>query len=188
MSFNFNKHCSKIEEGEVLLAYKGKVTAELITNTLSLVETKIENSIHHSITKKKVYNVLVESLQNLFHHVDEAPIDILEIGEQKFGMFSLSKNDEKYIILIGNFIKNESIPILKAKIDKINDLSKDELKEFYKSVLNNQKFSDKGGGGLGLIDIARKTGNKIDYEFDKVNENFSFFSMEVYIDDKQLNN
>lgn len=188
MSFNFNKHCSKIEAGEILLAYKGKVTAELITNTLSLVETKIENTIHHSITKKKVYNVLVESLQNLFHHVDDAPINLLGDGERKFGMFSLSKNDSKYIILIGNFVKNESKPILKARIDKINGLTKEELKEFYKSVLNNQKFSEKGGGGLGLIDIARKTGNKIVYEFEDVNEDFSFFSMEVFIEEKEVIN
>jgi len=187
MGFNFNKHCEKINEGDVLLAYKGSVTAELITNTLSLIESKIESSIEHSITKKKVYNVLVESLQNLFHHVDNAPLEVLNVDGERFGIFSLSKIDDKYFILTGNFIRNDRITILKSKIEKINNMTKDELKEFYKEVLNNQKFSEKGGGGLGLIDIARKTGHKLNYEFDKVNEETSFFCLEVYIEDKKVN-
>ena len=186
MGFNFDKHCNKINENEVLLAYKGNVTAEIITNSLSLVESKIENSSTHQITKKKVYNVLVESLQNLFHHVDDAPqeLNLLSKEGRQYGMFSLSKNQDSYKIFTGNFIKNEHIFKLKEKIDKINNLSKEELKEFYKTVLNNQRFSDKGGGGLGLIDIARKTGNKLFYEFDQINDKVSFFSLEVYIKDK----
>ena len=54
---------------------------------------------------------------------------------------------------------------LKDKIDKINSLSQDELKDMYKFILNHQKLTAKGGGGLGLVDIARKTGNKLDYKF-----------------------
>jgi hypothetical protein len=70
---------------------------------------------------------------------------------------------------------------LKEKIDKINSLSKDELKDFYKFVLNNQTFSEKGGGGLGLIDMARKTGNKLEYQFSSFNPEFDFFNLNVLI-------
>jgi hypothetical protein len=42
-------------------------------------------------------------------------------------------------------------------------------------------MSAKGGGGLGMIDIARKSGKKLDYSFINVDKHFSFFSLIVNI-------
>ena len=181
MSFDIEDCYTKMNTGEILLAYKGSITAELITNVLGVVETKLDNVIDKSSTKKKIYNVLVESLQNLYHHIDELP----DAGESNFdihfGVFVVSKVDEKYKISTGNFIKADKVSKLKERLDKIISLNKDELKELYKFVLNNQKFSDKGGGGLGLIDIARRTDGNVDYKLDTYNNEYSFFNLNIYI-------
>lgn len=182
MSFNIEESYSRMSKGEVLLAYKGSITAELITNVLGVVETKLDHVIDNSIIKKKIYNVLVESLQNLYHHVDDLPTDYSDKLDIHFGIFVISKTDEMYKIITGNFIRNDKIKKLKERLDKIKTLSKDELKDLYKFVLNNQKFSDKGGGGLGLIDIARRTGGKIEYYFEDYDTNFSFFRLDIIID------
>ena len=42
-------------------------------------------------------------------------------------------------------------------------------------------MSVKGGGGLGLIDIARKSGEKLQYNIREINESFSFFTLTVKI-------
>ena len=69
----------------------------------------------------------------------------------------------------------------KDKLEDINAMGKEELKEFYKNVLNNGQMSEKGGGGLGMIDIARKSGQKLDYGFMPFDDNHSFFSLNVNI-------
>jgi hypothetical protein len=51
----------------------------------------------------------------------------------------------------------------------------------YKFILNHQKLSAKGGGGLGLVDIARKSGNRLEYEFHKYNENYYFFNLTISV-------
>ena len=183
MSFFLNECYDRMNQGEVIVAYKGAISADVISNTLSLIESKLEETSEQTGIKKKLYNVLVESLQNLFHHVDA----ISSIGESEanFGAFVLSKNEHGYRISTGNFIRSDKIKVLREKIDKINSLSKEELKDFYKFVLNNQSFSDKGGGGLGLIDIARKTGNKLDYNFYDYNKEFEFFNLNVFINEKE---
>jgi len=181
MSFDIDEQFSEMNKGEVLLAYKGSITAQLITNVLGVVETKLDHVIDKSITKKKIYNVLVESLQNLYHHVDDLPGDFNSGLDIHFGIFVVSKNNEQYEIQTGNFIRNNKIKSLKERLDKIKSLSKDELKELYKFVLNNQKFSDKGGGGLGLIDIARRTDGNVDYQFKDYNPDFSFFTLNIKI-------
>ena len=82
---------------------------------------------------------------------------------------------------MGNFVTSDKIKYLKDKIDKINSLNQDELKDMYKFILNHQKLSAKGGGGLGLVDMARKTGNKLEYSFHDYNPEYYFYNLEVKI-------
>jgi hypothetical protein len=51
----------------------------------------------------------------------------------------------------------------------------------YKFILNHQRLSAKGGGGLGLVDIARKSGNKLEYQFDQYNDNYFFYSLTISV-------
>jgi hypothetical protein len=75
---------------------------------------------------------------------------------------------------------------LRNWLDQINAVSKDELRELYKKILNNEQFSEKGGGGLGFIDIARKSGQKLNYSFKAVNDNVSFFSFQINIPKQEV--
>ena len=79
-------------------------------------------------------------------------------------MFMFGGCDDGYVIFSGNAIKQENVQELKNKLSKINTMSKDELKEFYKFWISSQEFSSKGGAGLGLIDMARKTGNPLEFD------------------------
>ncbi|MEX0986986.1 MAG: SiaB family protein kinase [Bacteroidales bacterium] len=182
MSFDVNEYYSKLNGKDVLIAYKGNVSSELISNVLEVVEARMDDYSEASKIRKKVYNVLVESLQNLYHHIDVLPPELQKKFDKKFGILVVSRVKEKYKISTGNFIESKHVAQLKGKIDKINSMNADELKDMYKFILNHQRLSDKGGGGLGLVDIARKTGNKLDYTFHEYNSEYSFFNLDVYID------
>jgi uncharacterized protein YfkK (UPF0435 family) len=181
MSFNINEYYTDLNKGEVLLAYKGSITSELINDVLEAVEEKLEQSNEVGLTRKKLYNVLVESLQNLYHHIEETHEGINEDLDPKFGILAVQKENDLYKVSTGNFINSNKIKFLKEKIDKINSLSRDELKDMYKFILNHQKLSAKGGGGLGLVDIARKTGHKLEYAFYNYNGNYYFFNLTIKI-------
>jgi hypothetical protein len=182
MSFNIDNYFSGQPNENLIFYYKGKVDSDVIQQTLDLVEKKLSAENENLKLRKKVYNVLVESLQNLYHHVDKVPN---EFGEQcdKFGILRIIKLDGVYKIATGNFIFSENVEILEEKIKKINKSSYDEIKALYKHILNNQSISAKGGGGLGLVDIARKTGNKFDYSFVKYNDQYSFIYISILINE-----
>jgi len=61
-------------------------------------------------------------------------------------------------------------------------MTREELKTYYLEALGSSELSAKGGAGLGMIEMARKSGNRIEYSFDPVNERMSFFSLVVKID------
>ena len=73
------------------------------------------------------------------------------------------------------------MPPLKAKLDKINALDKEGLRSYYKEVLDNGQYSVHGGGGLGMIDIARKSGNKLDYDFSDVSDTFGLYVLKLKV-------
>ncbi len=182
MSFDVNEYYSRLNGGDVLMAFKGNISSELISNVLEVVESRMDEYSESSKIRKKVYNVLVESLQNLYHHIEVLPPEMEAVFDERFGILVVSRVDDKYRISTGNFISQEKVDVLRNKIDKINSMGKEELKDMYKFILNHQRLSDKGGGGLGLVDIARKTGNRLEYTFEKYNDVYYFFNLDVYID------
>ena len=182
MSFDINEYYSRLSGGDVLMAFKGSISSELITNVLEVVESRLDEYDESSKIRKKVYNVLVESLQNLYHHIEVLPEAMRKEYDEKFGILVVSRQDDKYKISTGNFITQDKVDVLRNKIDKINSMSREELKDMYKFILNHQRLSEKGGGGLGLVDIARKTGNQLDYTFERYDDKYYFFNLDVFIE------
>ena len=133
--------------------------------------------------KKKVFNVLVECLQNLYHHIDE-DIDDLDTDQNELNsLFMIAKTVSTYTITTGNYIKPNEVESLRGKLDLINGMSKEELKAYYKQVLNEGTMSEKGTAGLGMIDIARKSGKKLNYDFSPINDNLTFYGLSVKIEE-----
>ncbi len=183
MQFDFNEYYKKVkDEGEVILAYQGTITSDVINSMLDSIESKLEERGIDPKVKKKVYNILVEGLQNLYHHVDEIPETVLGPEySHKFGMVVVRRINDLIKISFGNFINAKKTSYLRDKIEKINSLSEEELKDMYKFILNHQRLSLKGGGGLGLIDIARKSGNKLEYFFYDINSEYQFYNLNVIV-------
>jgi hypothetical protein len=172
-----------MEEENVILSFKGIVTAELLTSVLDIMESKMESMNEPPRIKKKVFNVLVECLQNLYHHLNEISENSTDENiDQKSALLLIVRGKDNFLIRTGNYIKNEKVEELKERLENINSMDKDELKLYYQDSLNSSMVSAKGTAGLGMIDIARKSGNKLDFAFLKINEDTSFFCLNVKID------
>jgi hypothetical protein len=185
MSFNIENYITEKPEGDTILMYKGNVDSDVINHVLDTVEDKMVQVDEQPKLRKKVYNVLVESLQNLYHHVDSVPSDFEDQSAEKYGLLVVKKVAGGYRIITGNFVQAENMEKLEEKIKRINRSSHEEIKELYKFILNHQRISAKGGGGLGLVDIARKTGNRLEYAFTKYNDNYSFFYLDILVNEEQ---
>jgi hypothetical protein len=184
MSFNIENYFQNQSNGDVILFYKGNIDSDIIKHILDTIEDKMVESNEQSRLRKKIYNVLVESLQNLYHHVDKVPADFEDQTSEKFGLIEIRKVEKGYRIVTGNFVQTVHVSKLEEKIKRINRSSHDEITELYKFILNHQRISAKGGGGLGLVDIARKTGHKLDYQFKRYNDDYSFFYLNILVSEE----
>lgn len=177
-----NDFATRMSSAQLLVDFHGEVSESRISEILGDVEKKLETAEEDFKKQRKVYNILVETLQNLYHHTDPFGGDEVADGEKKrVARFMLGKADEEYHILAANYIDSDNIAPLKARLDKINALDKDGLRDFYKEVLDNGQYSVHGGGGLGMIDIARKSRNKLEYDFTEINDDFGLYILKIKV-------
>ncbi|WP_340153495.1 SiaB family protein kinase [uncultured Marivirga sp.] len=163
---------------ELVLAYHGIITESLTNNLLTLAENKLAMVEYNSRVKKKVFNILVEVLQNIYHNQYE-----LKNSEEPFQkiMIMVVKNPTAYEIISGNYINQSNIMQLEKRIKEINQLSNDELRAKYRIKLDEGVFSETGRAGLGIMDMVRKSGQPLDYGFKIINEDYAYFSLQVNI-------
>ncbi|HEY4785063.1 MAG TPA: hypothetical protein VIH57_03395, partial [Bacteroidales bacterium] len=76
MSFNIDDFFSHLNNSDVVLSFKGNITSEIINNILESIENKFVELNEDGKVRKKMYNVLVECLQNLYHHIEDIPHDL----------------------------------------------------------------------------------------------------------------
>jgi hypothetical protein len=175
-SFIFDLY-QRMKQYTLSYIYRGGVSVELSDKILSLAESNIENSTDSITTKKKVYFIVVESLQNITRHQNKPAQH--DIDDASF--FVIQRLEKDYYITSGNIVENSNIKLLESNLDKINSLDKDALKAYYQDVLANGELSDKGGAGLGFVEMARKSGNKLAYSFKKINDNYSNFYFQTTV-------
>lgn len=170
-----------VHDNNIILMYKGALTFDLLSSIIGTAEQRINELESDRRVKKKFYSVLTESIQNLHYHVERAEIDDETISsyEANSVLILLTSKKRYYSLITCNNIENVHVDGLREKIVAINAMDKEELRAVYRESLSNNEFSSKNTAGLGLMDIARKTETKFEFNFDRINDHYSYFSMEV---------
>lgn len=171
-----------MRDNDISLVYEGEITHNITKAFTSLTEKKMNEDEESGVTQRKVFHVMVECLQNISKHAENSSESYSKDGR---GIFMVHKTSDEYKITTGNLIADENVGNLKASLDMINGMNKDELKTLYKEQIRGGKLSTKQGAGLGFIDIARKTGSKLDFKFKPVDDNTSFFILTTVIQRKK---
>jgi len=163
----------KMKKNNINLAYEGEITHQITKAFTSLTENNMIKEEDPNAVQKKVFHVMVECLQNISKHAENR--NNIVTSKDGRGIFMVSKNDLEYNVTTGNVIDNDKVPELREMLENINRLDPDGLKKLYKQQMREGRLSERGGAGLGFIDIARKTGQKLIYSFLTINEEKSFF-------------
>ncbi|PCI94231.1 MAG: hypothetical protein COB15_14590 [Flavobacteriales bacterium] len=166
-----------LNKEKIICAYHGDFNYKVVNGLLESTKKDLSHPEHNIFSAKKTYNVLVECLENIHKHSTKN-------NETTEGIFILSNPSTGFNITVGNLIHNDYVEILKSKIDTVNKLSRDQLKENYRKIILKTEISPKGGAGLGITDIALKSGAKLNYNFHEYDETSKFFTLSIHIKNK----
>ena len=163
-----------------ILSFQGPLSFNTIDMLLS--EFKIASQEHEISFKayKKMISVMIEALENITKYNDHLHCELT--GKDGFCPTCYINSNTKAIELItSNPVKQSDVEPLRTRIDSVNNQNREELKNLYKSIITNGKFSAQGGAGLGFIEMAKTTGNKLEYTFKELKGEFSLYTLRVVL-------
>ncbi|HOK61423.1 MAG: SiaB family protein kinase [Tenuifilum sp.] len=172
-----------MEKGEVLINHYGPLSYEEIGFLLNKMTSLLERYNFGITIRKKVYSAMVESLENIYKHQD-----VIKGSNNYQPKFSLVLEKDKVDLSCSNSLLKVKIGPLKERLEKVNQLDKAGLKEFYKEVILSGNVTQKGGAGLGIINIAKVTENKLEFTFDDIDEQYTYFTLRIKVSLQNQNN
>jgi hypothetical protein len=95
------------------------------------------------------------------------------------GIIAICRTESGYCVNSGNRILNDDIPLLQEKLDKILSMNSDQLNSYFRDA--SKMDMNNGRAGLGLIQIARKSSDKIQYKFEKIDDSYSYYTLTVMV-------
>jgi len=164
--------------------YNGFLHDEFTGKIIDLFEQNASINNESLSVKNKISFLVAESFQNIVRHGEMETT--VNNTEKKSGVFILRNVESTFYITSANLVKNQKVDSLQSQLSQINNLDKDELKALHQELLNTTEFSEKGGAGLGLIQMANKSGQKLEYDFEKINNEQSFFYLQLKIRSKNV--
>ena len=164
--------------GHSIVSYAGLAEQEALDTLLEDLETRLEGLGAAFKVKKRAYHISVEMLQNAFQYLSFEPTEN-DAANKIF--FTINHSDSGFHLCAVNLVKEATVPLLEKRIKEVNSLSAGELKDKYREILKDSQFTEKGGGGLGFYDMARKSGEKLVYSFNPKDSNWAFFSLNILI-------
>lgn len=168
----------------IIFYYCGPVAHASIEGVAQTLRKNLEYEEAGNLTAQSVFSVFIEQMQNILNYSAER-IPNLEAeaadNELRVGVVVIGHEKNGYFILCGNKVCNDDIPDLTAKLELIRGMKKDELKAYYKECRRMDPAPKSKGAGLGLIEMARKGTQPIEYSFLPIDGNYSFFTIEVVV-------
>ena len=175
IQLQYNEHIAQLNlTDNLIIAYDGILNSTTISKLENEIEFKLkENKLPKQIIKK-IFFLSVELIQNQFLYGTEDENNI------KQNYFLISKQGNKIKIIAANLIRKNEINQLTEKINIINSFkNKRDLKAYYMENLKNKKIGIKGGAGLGLITLVKKSNNLINAQFKQINNEYAIFLIEL---------
>jgi hypothetical protein len=157
---------------KIIVSHVGELDQDKVNTISTLVETQLEYLGVSKAAVKKIFNIVIEVLQNICIHGEK------DYNGYQMTYFIVGKCENEFSIFSGNIVNHKVAERLNKRLGAIKLLNEVDLKKQYMEVLANGELSAKGGAGLGFLTIALKSNNNIDFSFGQLNDEYTLFSLE----------
>jgi hypothetical protein len=148
---------------------------EALKRKMSLEETNLQ-------TIKRVFSVFVEQAQNIIRYSSET---LSRSGQESdrisSGLITVGREGGRFFVVCGNLIRRQDADALEERLEKIRNLDPAGIKAYYLEKIKGAADPASLGASLGLIEIARRASEPIQYDFAEINGGTSFYCMKVFI-------
>jgi hypothetical protein len=172
-----------LDERGVLFSFSGYLSEGILYSLGEALRQKMAIEDADVTTIKKVFSVFVEQAQNIIRY-SAHKLHSAESGrpvELSSGMIAIGTERGRFFIVCANEVKTADVPKLRSRLDHLRAMGRDEIKAYYKEQLRETPDEDSKGATIGLIEIARRASEPIEFDFDQLDADTAFFCLKVLI-------
>lgn len=151
-----------------LLEYQGQLSSEVRIQLIDLLQCIALCNLGPRNDLKKLVGVALELLDNAQRYNAGDDVD-----------FTWHIAGEHLVVRVTNRASGQDAERLVNAVERIARMSPEEIARAFREQMLNEGFGEKGGAGLGMLQIARKVGNSISARVEALSENVFLCRSEV---------
>jgi len=183
LAHRYRKFKDVLDEQGILFSFSGYISEGILYSLGEALRQKMTLEDTNINTVKKVFSVFVEQSQNIIRYSAE------KVGGQggkqqvelSSGMVTIGSEQGRFFIVCGNIILAEDMPRLRERLELLQSMDKDAIKQYYKEQLREAPEEQSRGATIGLIEIARRASQPLEFDFDAIDGDKYFFCLKVSI-------
>lgn len=153
-----------------------------IGDTLFSVGDVLENQGVGRFVQKRIIFCCLEMMENVYHHSIQSHYNLED--PSLMSRFEIMKNESGFRICSGNVVAAGGVKKLRERLEKLKRIPVRDIRKYYVEQLKNGVFSEKGGAGLGIIEVVKISKNPIEYDLSRLDDEFSYLTLCIQIDEK----
>jgi len=163
----------------ILICFNGPFSHSIIAEIGAAVKRHFEENSEIISSLHDVFAVYIEQTQNVRKYIETKKFPVQRFFAPIVVIASLEKG--AYAISSGNVIEKADESDLLHRLERINSLDKAGLKKLYREQLRQELPPGSRGAGIGLIDMARRATQPLNYAVNSLDETYDFFSLTVVV-------
>jgi len=170
--------------GIVFLSYGGMLTQDLISNMTEALEKETEKNNVSISASTNIFTIFVELSQNMMNYSKSKSDKNEEFDPKGLVLVGYNKENESYYVLSRNIVDIVDERKLSPKLNNINKMTRDEVKQQYRQLRRSGLDKHNKGAGIGFLEISKRCDN-IEFKFTPINENKYQFMFQANISNKK---
>ncbi len=172
-----------LESQGVIFYFAGPLSQDVLKDIVKNLQVRKELLETDPSTLRRLITVIIELTQNMMYYsIDFPAFDKTEYNfSMGNGFLVLGRKNNGFFVTCGNKINKNQVPIIRDKLLHLQKMTPEQIKKYYIEQLNRDPEDPDQIGGLGFIEMAKRTSKPIQFEFDPIDEENQFISITGHI-------
>jgi Family of unknown function (DUF6272) len=172
----------EINGNGILFSFSGYISEGVLFALGEAIKKKLSHDETDSNTVKRVFSVFVEQAQNIIRYSAEKLENAGTAGSQiSSGMITVGVEEGRFFVTCGNVMRRDNIRQLQEKLELLRGMDPSRIKAYYMEKLKEPAGPLSLGANIGLIEIARRASEPIQFDFTDIDETSVFYCMKAFI-------
>lgn len=178
---NISKIRTIMQEEGIVFSFSGMISQSLTSFMVETAKNQLQEQGEDAKVTRTIFAIAIEQLQNIMSYSKNRDTS----NRSKYIspgviLIGVDIDKDKYYVSSSNEIDEEDKIRITQKMEFINSFEKSELRKVLREKLRSAEDKHERGAGVGFIEMAKRSSEKLEYDFEFVGDKL-YFHIKTYI-------